>query len=41
MTFESFRSKILKENEIYFESECSDDSAGLYEIKIKGLQAKL
>jgi hypothetical protein len=39
--FESLKSKKLKKNEIDFESTCSEDSASLSKIKIKGLQAKV
>jgi hypothetical protein len=39
-TFESFRSKNLKK-EIDSESACSEDSASLFKIKIRGLQAQL
>jgi hypothetical protein len=39
---ESFKSKNLKKkNEIDSGSACSEDSASLFKIKIKGLQTKL
>jgi hypothetical protein len=38
--FEAFKSKNSK-NEVDSESACSEDSASLFEIKIKGLQVKL